>query len=80
MKSHEYLVLLERAGQNFCAYSPDLPGCVAAVDPHEDTLGLMREAMEGRLRLMCEEGLLVPPAPSADPMSGALEASTDTMP
>jgi predicted RNase H-like HicB family nuclease len=42
----EYLVIYERAGQNYSAYVPDLPGCVAAGDTLEETERLMREAIE----------------------------------
>ena len=26
---HRFLIVIENAGENFSAYSPDLPGCVA---------------------------------------------------
>jgi predicted RNase H-like HicB family nuclease len=26
---HRFLIVIEKAGKNFSAYSPDLPGCVA---------------------------------------------------
>jgi predicted RNase H-like HicB family nuclease len=42
----EYLVIYERAGRNYSAYAPDLPGCVAAGDTIEETERLMREAIE----------------------------------
>ncbi len=42
----EYLVIYERAGENYSAYAPDLPGCVAAGDTLEETERLMREAIE----------------------------------
>ena len=29
MKLHRFLVVIEKAKQNYSAYSPDLPGCVA---------------------------------------------------
>ena len=42
----EYLVIYEWAGENYSAYAPDLPGCVAAGDTIEETERLMREAIE----------------------------------
>lgn len=57
---HGYLVIVEQTPHNYSAYSPDLPGCVAAADTYEETLALMREAMEGHLALMREEGLPIP--------------------
>jgi predicted RNase H-like HicB family nuclease len=41
----EYLVIYEWAGQNYSAYAPDLPGCVAAGDTLEETERLMEEAI-----------------------------------
>ena len=35
---YKFLIVIENAGANFSAYSPDLPGCVAT--------GLTREAAE----------------------------------
>ena len=35
---HKFLIVIENAGTNYSAYSPDLPGCVAT--------GLTREAAE----------------------------------
>ncbi len=29
MKVHRFLVVIEKANNNYSAYSPDLPGCVA---------------------------------------------------
>ena len=37
---HKFLVIIERAGNNFSAYSPDLPGCVATGDTREEEDGL----------------------------------------
>ena len=27
---HRFLIVIETAGENFSAYAPDLPGCVAS--------------------------------------------------
>ena len=34
---HRFLIVIENAGENFSAYSPDLPGCVATGDTREET-------------------------------------------
>jgi len=26
---HRFLIVIEKAGKNYSAYSPDLPGCIA---------------------------------------------------
>jgi predicted RNase H-like HicB family nuclease len=61
MNEDGYLVIIERAPHNYAAYSPDLPGCIAAADSYEETLALMREAIKGHLELMREEGMPIPP-------------------
>ena len=64
---NEYLVVVERSAGNFAAYLPDLPGCVATGDTREETLTLMREAVELHLKGLREDGLPVPaPTTSAE--------------
>ena len=41
----QYAVLIEKAGENFSAYVPDLPGCIAAADTAEETERLIREGI-----------------------------------
>lgn len=57
----EYVVLYVRAGHNFSAYAPDLPGCVACGDTIEETEQLMREGIRLYLEALEEEGLPQPP-------------------
>ncbi|MBU0494425.1 MAG: type II toxin-antitoxin system HicB family antitoxin [Chloroflexi bacterium] len=42
----EYIVIYEWTGQNYSAYAPDLPGCVAAGDTLQETEQLMKGAIE----------------------------------
>ena len=61
-----YLVILEQGPSSFGAYVPDLPGCVAVGDTHEEVLTLIQEAIEFHLEGMKEEGLSIPrPASSS---------------
>ena len=39
-------VLIERTDTGYSAYSPDLPGCVAAGETIDETKRLMREAID----------------------------------
>ena len=55
-----YLVVLEKGESNYGAYLPDLPGCVALGDTPEETLALMREALEAHLAGMAEDGDPIP--------------------
>jgi predicted RNase H-like HicB family nuclease len=61
-----YVAILEGDEQSgYSAYSPDLPGVVAAGATREDTEVLMREAMAEHIALLRETGQAVP-EPSAD--------------
>ena len=65
----EYLVIYEWAGQNYSAYAPYLPGCVAAGDTLEETEGLMKEAIELYIESLRETGQPVPePTTKARPV------------
>ncbi len=55
-----YLVVIEKAQGNYSAYSLDLDGCVAAAKTREETLHLMREAIELHIKGMQEDGLPIP--------------------
>ena len=41
----KYTVVIERTGNGYSAYVPDLPGCVAAGDTRKETAELIREAV-----------------------------------
>ena len=56
----EYLVVYERAGRNYSAYVPDLPGCVAAGDTMEETELLIKEAVELYIEALRADGKPVP--------------------
>ena len=56
----KYAVVIEKGENNFSAYVPDLPGCVAAADTLGETERLIREAIEIHIRGMREDGLEVP--------------------
>ena len=55
-----YSIIIERGPNNFSAYAPDFPGCVAAADTHEETIALMKEAMEMHIEDMRERGEPIP--------------------
>ena len=58
--SAKYLVLIEKGGNNFGAYVPDLPGCVAAGDTRQEVIELSRQGMEMHLAAMREDGDPIP--------------------
>jgi len=60
-----YLIIIERTGNGWSAHAPDLPGCVAAGGSRDETVELMREAIQMHLDGLREDGDPVP-APSAE--------------
>jgi predicted RNase H-like HicB family nuclease len=59
-KVFKYPVIIEKAESNYSAYSPDLPGCVAAGATIKETLKRMREAIQFHVEGMKKEGLDIP--------------------
>ena len=56
----KYAVVIERAGNNYSAYVPDLPGCVATGATPDDVERLIAEAIEFHLEGMRLVGEPVP--------------------
>lgn len=55
-----FLVVIEQAGKNYSAFSPDLPGCVATGSSRDEAEQNIREALQLRLRGLAEENLPIP--------------------
>jgi predicted RNase H-like HicB family nuclease len=55
-----YAIVVEKAGNNYSAYVPDLPGCIATGKTPEETEQLIREAVELHLNGLREDGLPIP--------------------
>jgi predicted RNase H-like HicB family nuclease len=56
----EYLIVIEKAGNNFCAYSPDVLGCIATGDTIEETARNMAEALEFHCESMLDDDEMLP--------------------
>lgn len=69
----KYLIILEPTTTGFSAYSPDLDGCVAAAADRDETIALMREAIEFHLEGLTASGESIP-APSSEPVHVELTA------
>jgi len=54
------IVIIESAGDNFSAYSPDLPGCIATGPTREETERNMYEAIQFHIDGLSEDGLPIP--------------------
>ncbi len=59
-----YAVVIEKAQQNYSAYVPDLPGCVATGHSVAEAQQAIREAIELHLSGMREDGVPFPPPAS----------------
>lgn len=55
-----YAVVIEKAENNYSAYAPDLPGCVATGATVEETESQIREAIEFHLEGLRQDGAPIP--------------------
>lgn len=55
-----YAIVLEKAENNYSAYVPDLPGCIATGHTIEETEREIREAIEFHIEGLREDGLQIP--------------------
>jgi predicted RNase H-like HicB family nuclease len=55
-----YAIVIEKADNNYSAYVPDLPGCVATGSTVEETESQIREAIEFHLAGLREDGVSIP--------------------
>ena len=56
----KYAVVIEQAPNNYAAYVPDLPGCVATADTRQEVLKEIREAIEFHIEGMREDAVPIP--------------------
>lgn len=59
-----YAIVIEKANENYSAYVPDLPGCVATGSTVAETEVAIREAIEFHLEGLRADNLPIPPASS----------------
>jgi predicted RNase H-like HicB family nuclease len=59
-----YAVVIEKALNNYSAYVPDLPGCIATGESVAEVQESIREAIELHLSGMREDGIAFPPPSS----------------
>ena len=58
----KYAIVIEDAGENFSAYVPDLPGCVATGVSVEETERAIRQAIETHIEGLRSDNLPIPAA------------------
>jgi predicted RNase H-like HicB family nuclease len=56
----KYLFIIEKGKNNYSAYVPDLPGCVAAAKTESETISLIKEAIEFHIEGMLLNGEKLP--------------------
>ena len=57
---YRYLIVIEKAGDNYSAYCPDLPGCIATGKTQEETERNMHEAVKIHIEGMLEDKIAIP--------------------
>jgi predicted RNase H-like HicB family nuclease len=60
----KYAIVIEKAENNYSAYVPDLPGCIATGGTIKEVEREIREAIEFHLDGMREDGESIPPPTS----------------
>ena len=58
----KYAVVIEKARNNYSAYVPDLPGCVATGKTRTEVARQIREAIAFHLEGLREDGIPIPEA------------------
>ena len=61
---YRFLVVIEKANNNYSAYSPDLPGCVATGATREEAENNMYEAIEMHIEGLLKDKLPIPESKS----------------
>jgi len=57
---YRFLIVIEKTKNNYSAYCPDLPGCVAAGKTRKETELNMHEALEMHIQGMIEDKMPIP--------------------
>jgi predicted RNase H-like HicB family nuclease len=55
-----YAVVIEQAANNYSAYVPDLPGCIATGGTIEEVETQIREAITFHIKGLREDGIPIP--------------------
>jgi predicted RNase H-like HicB family nuclease len=60
MNARRYPVIIEQTATGYSAYSPDVAGCVAVGDTHEETCRNFQDALAAHFEAMREVGEPIP--------------------
>jgi predicted RNase H-like HicB family nuclease len=61
---YRFLIVVEKVSENYSAYSPDLPGCVATGGTQEEAERNMHDAIEMHVEGLKEDNLPIPESTS----------------
>jgi predicted RNase H-like HicB family nuclease len=75
---YRFLVVIEKANNNYSAYSPDLPGCVATGSTREEAEKNIFEAIEMHVQGLLEDNLPIPESKSFAEYVAIAEKSFNT--
>lgn len=67
-----YISVIEKAGKNYSAYLPDVPGCVATGRTAADARRQLQEALKMHLEGLREDGIPLP-----EPFATASQMTVD---
>ena len=56
----KYTIIIEKAGENYSAYCPDLPGCIATGHTVEEITQRMKQAIEFHIQGLKKEMMAIP--------------------
>lgn len=66
----EYLVIIEKTKNNYSAYLPDIPGCIATGSTKKDVLKNLEKALLLHVEGLREDGIPIPkPTAQSDYLS-----------
>ena len=57
---NKYLVIFEKAGENYSAYSPDIPGCIATGKTRQEVEKNIKEAISFHIEGLTKDGMPIP--------------------
>ncbi|MBT9131847.1 MAG: hypothetical protein DDT33_00348 [Firmicutes bacterium] len=57
---YKYLVIFEKANDNYSAYSPDIPGCIATGGTRDEVEKNIREVISFHIEGLGKDGLPLP--------------------
>ena len=72
----QYAIVIEKAGNNYSAYVPDLPGCVSTGETVEEVRKNIKDAIDFHLEGLKEDGL---PLPRPETVCDYVESAADAM-